>query len=230
MLLRKPIFWISACLLFVGGMFYSAKVFPKAFTILNVELKMNRDNAFSKAKSLSESNQWGPENYNQAATFYHDSQTQNFVELDVGGSEKVSNLMKDGLYHFYTWKVRHYKELETNETIITFTPSGDFYGFKEILSETDEGAALIQTDARQNAETFLQNNTSINISNYREIEASEEVVPSGRIDHTFVYERLDAEIGNGSFRLKLMVSGDKVSEINLKGSSLRSRNGTQITR
>ena len=158
MLLRKPIFWISACLLFVGGMFYSAKVFPKAFTILNVELKMNRDNAFSKAKSLSESNQWGPENYNQAATFYHDSQTQNFVELDVGGSEKVSNLMKDGLYHFYTWKVRHYKELETNETIITFTPSGDFYGFKEILSETDEGAALIQTDARQNAETFLQNN------------------------------------------------------------------------
>jgi len=118
MLLRKPIFWISACLLFVGGMFYSAKVFPKAFTILNVELKMNRDNAFSKAKLLSESNQWGPENYNQAATFYHDSQTQNFVELDVGGSEKVSNLMKDGLYHFYTWKVRHYKELETNETII----------------------------------------------------------------------------------------------------------------
>ena len=104
-------------------------------------------------------------------------------------------LMKDGLYHFYTWKVRHYKELETNETIITFTPSGDFYGFKEILSETDEGAALIQSDARQNAETFLQNNTSINISNYREIEASEEVIPSGRIDHTFVYERLDAEIG-----------------------------------
>ena len=125
MLLRKPIFWISACLLFVGGMFYSAKVFPKAFTILNVELKMNRDNAFSKAKSLSESNKWGPENYNQAATFYHDSQTQNFVELDVGGSEKVSNLMKDGLYHFYTWKVRHYKELEANETIITFTPSGN---------------------------------------------------------------------------------------------------------
>ena len=138
MLLRKPIFWISACLLFVGGMIYSAKVFPKAFTILNVELKMNRDNAFSKAKLLSESNQWGPENYNQAATFYHDSQTQNFVELDVGGSEKVSNLMKDGLYHFYTWKVRHYKELEANETIITFTPSGDFYGFKEILYDMIE--------------------------------------------------------------------------------------------
>ena len=50
MLLRKPIFWISACLLFVGGMFYSAKVFPKAFTILNVELKMNSDNAFIRAK------------------------------------------------------------------------------------------------------------------------------------------------------------------------------------
>ena len=213
MLMRKPIFWISTCLLFIGGLYYSVKVFPKAFAILNIELKMDRESAFSKAESLSEANNWGPKNYNQAATFYHDSRTQNFVELDAGGSDKVVMLMKDHLYHFYTWKVRHYKELEPNETIISFTPSGEFYGFKEILSENEKGASLSQNDAREIAENFVQMNTSIALSNYKEIEASEEVLPSERIDHTFVYERLDAAIGDGSFRLKIMVSGEKVSEI-----------------
>ena len=213
MLMRKPIFWISTCLLFIGGLYYSVKVFPKAFAILNIELKMDRESAFSKAESLSEANNWGPKNYNQAATFYHDSRTQNFVELDAGGSDKVVMLMKDHLYHFYTWKVRHYKELEPNETIISFTPSGEFYGFKEILSENEKGASLSQNDAREIAENFVQMNTSIALSNYKEIEASEEVLPSERIDHTFVYERLDATIGDGSFRLKTMVSGEKVSEI-----------------
>ena len=213
MVMRKPIFWISASLLFFGGLYYSAKVFPKAFSILNIELKMNRENAFSQAALLSEENNWGPDKYNQAATFYHDSRTQNFVELDAGGSDKVSSLMNEGLYHFYTWKVRHYKEKEPNEAIITFTPSGNFYGFKEILSETEEGTALLQSEARKIAENFVQVNTSIDLSNYKEIEASEEVMPSERIDHTFVYERSDTEIGDGSFRLKLMVSGENVSEL-----------------
>jgi len=213
MLMRKPIFWIFASLLFVAGLYYSAKVFPKAFAILNVELKMDRESAFSKAESLSNTNNWGPKDYNQAATFYHDSPTQNFVELDAGGSDKVVMLMKDDLYHFYTWKVRHYKELDPNEAIITFTPSGKFYGFKEILSESQKGASLSQDNARKIAENFVQMNTSIELSSYKEIEASEEVMPSARVDHTFVYERSDAAIGDGSFRLKTMVSGDKVSEI-----------------
>ena len=141
MLMRKPIFWISVSLLFIGGLYYSVKVFPKAFAILNVELKMDREAAFNKAESLSDTNGWGPKSYDQAATFYHDSRTQNFVELDAGGSDKVIKLIQDDLYHFYTWKVRHYKELQANETIITFTPSGEFYGFKEILSESEKGAS-----------------------------------------------------------------------------------------
>jgi len=42
MIFRKPVFWITATLLFIGGLFYSVQVFPKAFAILNVDLKMDR--------------------------------------------------------------------------------------------------------------------------------------------------------------------------------------------
>jgi len=213
MIFRKPVFWITATLLFIGGLFYSVQVFPKAFAILNVDLKMDREAAFSQSSTLAENNNWGPDNYNQVASFSHDTRTQNFVELDAGGVEKVSSLMQDGLYHFYTWTVRHYREHEPNETRISFTPAGDFYGFKETLSETEKGAALGAGEAKVIAENFVQNETSIQLSEFEAIETSEEVMPSERIDHTFVYQRTKEQIGDGFFRLKLMVSGDKVTEL-----------------
>ena len=213
MIFRKPVFWIAAVLLFIGGLFYSVQVFPKAFAILNVDLKMDREAAFSQASALAEKNNWGPDNYNQVASFSHDTRTQNFVELGAGGVEKVSSLMQDGLYHFYAWTVRHYREHEPNETRITFTPAGDFYGFKETLAETEKGAALGAGEARVIAENFVQNETSIQLSEFESIETSEEVMPSERIDHTFVYERKEEQIGDGFFRLRLVVSGDKVTEL-----------------
>ena len=166
--------------------FYSVQVFPKAFAILNVDLKMDREAAFSQSSALVKKNNWGPDNYNQVASFSHDTRTQNFVELDAGGVEKVSLLMQDGLYHFYTWTVRHYREHEPNETRISFTPAGDFYGFKETLAETEKGATLGAGEARVIAEYFVQNETSIQLSEFEAIETSEEVLPSARIAHTFL--------------------------------------------
>jgi len=87
MIFRKPVFWITATLLFIGGLFYSVQVFPKAFAILNVDLKMDREAAFSQSSTLAEKNNWGPDNYNQVTSFSHDTRTQNFVELDAGGVE-----------------------------------------------------------------------------------------------------------------------------------------------
>ena len=54
MIFRKPVFWITASILFIGGLFYSAQVFPKAFAILNVDLKMDRESAFSQSNTLAE--------------------------------------------------------------------------------------------------------------------------------------------------------------------------------
>ena len=213
MIFRKPVFWIAAVLLFIGGLFYSVQVFPKAFAILNIDLKMDRKAAFTQSNTLAKNNNWGPDNYNQVASFSHDTRTQNFVELDAGGVEKVSSLMQNGIYHFYTWTVRHYREHEPNETRIAFTPAGDFYGFKETLAETEKGATLGAGEARVIAENFVKNKTSIHISEFEAIETSEEVMPSGRIDHTLVYQRTKEQIGDGFFRLRLVVSGDKVTEL-----------------
>ena len=83
MIFRKPVFWITATLLFIGGLFYSVQVFPKAFAILNVDLKMDREAAFSQSSALVEKNNWGPDNYNQVASFSHDTRTQNLSLIHI---------------------------------------------------------------------------------------------------------------------------------------------------
>ena len=61
-------------------------------------------------------------------------------------------MLRDGLYAAYTWRVRQFKEGETNETTISFTPDGRPYGFVERLKEDAPGPALDAGAARRIAE------------------------------------------------------------------------------
>ena len=51
-------------------------------------------------------------------------------------------MLRDGLYSAYTWRVRHFREGDPNETTVRFTPDGKPYGFVERLKEDAPGAAL----------------------------------------------------------------------------------------
>src|SRR6185295_8376821 len=53
----------------------------------------------------------------------------------------------------------------------------------------------------------------IDFTPYQLAESSKEVRPGGRTDHTFVYERQDARLGEGRYRLRLVVGGDKLTEL-----------------
>ena len=61
-----------------------SNLFKTAFPILNIDLKMSRQDAFDKSINLSAAMDIGPSEYNQAATFGTDYSTQTFIELDNG--------------------------------------------------------------------------------------------------------------------------------------------------
>ncbi|MEK6572357.1 MAG: type II CAAX endopeptidase family protein, partial [Bacteroidota bacterium] len=63
------------------------------------------------------------------------------------------------------------------------------------------------------AERAPLNEWGVDLSQYRLVEKSQEVRPSGRIDHTIVYERPNVQIGEGKYRLRLVVGGDKLTEL-----------------
>lgn len=209
---RKPIFWVAFTLISIASITFSLKYFPQAFPLVSLDLKMNRETALQSAKNLVRDYNWGPEEFKQAATFQVNGRVQNFVELEAGGVEAFRKMLKDGLYFPYTWRIRHFKEGEVNETLIRFTPSGELYGFKEKLAEDEPGASLTPDSAHTIAETTAKREWHIDLTEYELVEKSQEVRPGGRIDHTFVYERSDVQIGEGRYRLRLVVGGDKLTE------------------
>ena len=139
---RKPLFWIAFAALSAGSTFFAVRFFSRAFPIVALDLQMDRETALGKAKELEARFHFGPDGFDQAASFAGDQSVQNFVELEAGGTEAFKKMTDEGLYHAYKWTVRHFKPGETRETRIRFTPRGDPYGFAVKLPENEPGAAL----------------------------------------------------------------------------------------
>lgn len=205
--------WLGATLLSLFCYAFAFHFFPKAFPIIHLDITMDREQAVKKANTIAQAHHYGPEGHQNAVVFHTDSTVQTFIELEAGGKNAFVNMMENKLYMPYTWNVRHFKEFEKNETTIKFTPDGKPYGFIETISENDPGAQLTEKAARIIAENEAQEHWNIDFTPYTLVESSQKVQPSNRIDHTFVYERTNETIGEGFYRLKILVSGDKVTEI-----------------
>lgn len=214
-LFRNPLVWIILVSISISGLLFTYIYFPKAFPIIQVDITMDRASALEKARTLAQHNAWGPEQYQQAASFDNDDQAQNYIELEGGGKEELKRILQEKYLSLYTWTVRHFKEGETNETLIYFTPEGNPYGFKETIAENSPGAALTAQQARITAETEATKQWHIDFSDYAFVESSQEQRPQGRIDHTFVYERIDKKVGEATYRLHIVISGDKLTELTL---------------
>lgn len=206
---RKPVFWIAFAVLSLLCAAFSFRYFSRAFPIVTLDLRMDRAAALDHARQLASEHGWRPEGFAQAASFDLDSEVRSFAELEGGSEDAYTKLLAEGLYSPYTWRVRHFREGETSETSIRFTPSGEPYGFTEKLPEDEPGAALDADAARAIAERAAGADWGIEFGEFEPVETSQEERPGGRIDHTFVYERPDRRLGEGRYRLRLTVSGDR---------------------
>jgi len=212
-LFRSAFFWISATIISACFIFFAVKYFSQAFPIVHIDLTMNKSQALQQAAQLAQKHQLGPSDYQQAASFFTDTSVKTFVELEGGGKEAFVDMMAQHLYKPYTWQVRHFKEFEKNEATTRFTPDGQPYGFIETISEDTPGTNVSVKRAQSIAEHDATQNWHVNLDNYTLIETSKKVLPSNREDHTFVYERPDKKIGEGRYRLRLTISGDKLTEL-----------------
>ncbi|MBN1480848.1 CPBP family intramembrane metalloprotease [candidate division KSB1 bacterium] len=207
---RKPVFWIIFVLLSAIATVFTFHFFPRAFPLVNLTISMNRQQALAEAEDLAKQHDWGPTDFQQAASFSLDAEVQHFVELEAGGVEQFSALLDGKLYSPYKWIVRHFRENEKIETIIRFTPDGHFYGFREQLPENVPGTSLSVDSALTIAEAGAAL-WGIDLSPYTLVEKSQEKRIGGRTDFSFIYERNDAKLGDAPYRLEFEVSGDKLT-------------------
>lgn len=212
-MINKPYFWFIFTILFIGCVYFSIVFFPSAYPLVNLNLQMNRQAALKRAQELAQQNQWGPAGSRQTASFGVDKMVQYYVELEVGGANAFKKMLMEKHYEPYTWRVRHFKEGVTNETMIYFTPEGHFYGFHEKIPEEEVGDAYTSEFALKLAFDSVQNHFHIDLTSFKLIEKSQEIRPKGRIDHIFTFERTDLKIGDGLYRLRIQVSGNRITEL-----------------
>ena len=68
-------------------------------------------------------------------------------------------------------------------------------------------------DARRLAEEKAIAAWLVDLTPFTLVEQSREERPSGRVDHTFTYERSAPTLNEGRYRLRLVVSGDRLTEV-----------------
>jgi hypothetical protein len=161
---KRPAFWILLSVVSLAAAAAAIYYFPRAFSIVALDIKMNREQALRDARAIAYRDQLGPADFREAASFALDDATQTFVELEGGGKEAFTQMLRDRLYLAYTWKVRHFKEGNAHETLIQFAPDGQPYGFVEKLSQDAAGPALAAPAARQRAETDAKAGWAIDLS------------------------------------------------------------------
>ena len=209
---HRPITWIALLVLSLFSVWVAQRYFSEAFPLVALDLQMDRERALEQSAQRVDIHGWGPGQYKQAASFELDGQTQHFVELEGGGNAAFVDMLAGDLYAPYQWKVRHFQQGSAHEVTLSFKPDGAWYGFDERLPEDEPGAAVAAEAARQIA---VEAATSLGIAwdAYRPISASEEIRLSERVDHTFIFERPDSNLGEGRYRLRLVVSGDRLTAL-----------------
>ena len=212
-IVNRPAFWILLTLVSLGAVGVGVRYFPQAFPIVALDITMNRDQALADARAIMTGDHRGPADYRQAASFAGDEEAQTFVELEGGGKEVFTSMLRERLYAAYTWRVRQFKEGETNETTIRFTPDGRAYGFVERLKEDTPGPTLDAGAAQAIAEREARARWGVDFSLFSAVEQGQERRLGGRVDHTFTYERRAPTLNEGRYRLRLVVSGDRLTEV-----------------
>jgi len=208
----KKSFWLIFVILVIFGAVFVVKNFPQMMSFVNIEITMDRKQALLQSKNLAEKFDLGLLEYEQVAIFDTDSYTQIYVELEGGGKDVFNEIITENYYKPYKWKVRHFAENKVKEVFFWFTPEGEFYGFQEKLSETEERNNISTEDALIIAENFAVSNFKTDFTEYDLIETKKSEEKSGRVDHTFVYQQNNRQIKEAFYRLQITVSGNKISE------------------
>jgi len=211
---RRPAFWVALALLGVAGTLTAVRLFPVAFPLLAVDIRMDRDSALEQGRVLADRFGWAPAGARQAASFGHlNPAFQTYMELEGGGLEELNRLVLDGVVGLYAWRVRHFAEGVVEEAEVRFTPAGTPLGFSLRLSEDAPGESLAEAPARELAMARAARDWAVDPAAWEILESSQEQRPGGRIDHTFVYQRSGLALGEATLRLRLRVAGGVLAEV-----------------
>ncbi len=208
---RSSLFWIAALVLTFAAAVYSYTHYTRAFPILNQKITMDRSGATRAALDLAGKFKWSPtRNADAVARLTQNSDLMDYIELEAGGKANLGTLVASGEIKPTRWDVRLYREKDAAETLVEFSPQGQFLGFSEKLPDAQAGRNLTADQARALA-VGGASAMGLGLDGFKLASSTDNRVSSGRIDHTFTYERPNPHLGAGREQCVLVVRGDRFS-------------------
>lgn len=184
------------------------KYFPRAFPEASITFRVGRGDSQPIATQFLQARGFNLNGYDHAARFYYDDDAKLYLERTQGLDGM--NTLARGPIHLWRWEHRWFRPEQKEEFRADVTPLGDLAAFDHELPETAPGADLDQPAARRIAEDFLTGVMKRDPNDLEFVEALTNKRPA-RTDHDFTWKQKSVNLGDGSLRLEVSVSGDQVS-------------------
>jgi hypothetical protein len=204
---RKPS--VLLLLLAVAAASLAAWLFPRAFPIVALNDRIDRDAALQRADSFIAHNGLAPDSAQRVIQFTSDDSLRTFVELAGGGKDTLDALIAERDVVLYSWAVRAFVPGDAEEVTVRLAPDGRIRGVRRLLPDSLVRPSLDEPEARRMADSVLGAWLGESPGRWQAVTTSYVTrAPSGRIDRTFTYERADRRIANAPLRLDVVIAGD----------------------
>jgi membrane protease YdiL (CAAX protease family) len=186
----------------------SQRYFRQTFPEASLDLRVNRGDSESIARNFLLNRGVHLDGYRHTGVFSYDDYTKLYLERSFG-LERLNRLTA-GPIHLWRWSNRWFRPQQEEEFGIDVTPTGEVVGFRHVIPEDQPGKNLDTAAARVFAEAFLTQTMQRNLSDLELIESQDSKRPA-RTDHVFIWKQKSVNLGEGSFRSSVSISGDQVS-------------------
>ena len=186
----------------------AVKYFSRAFPEASITFRVNREESLPIARQFLKARGFDLTGYEHAAIFSYSDETKLYLERTQGLA--TMNSLARGPVHLWRWQHRWFRPEQKEEFRAEVTPLGEVVGFDRELPETAPGATLDQPAARALAEAFLTGVMQRDLGDLEFVEAVSNRRPA-RTDHTFTWKQNSVNLGDGSLRVQVEVSGDQVT-------------------
>ena len=204
--------WMVAGVSIVAGIALMIGFRVDRFGSRTLKLEVTRSQAISVGEAFCNELGLDVSEYRRSVQFRSGVGSSHYTHLiRNAGVARADSMMVENTAPWY-WHVRWFKPMEKEEIRIRVDAAGHIAGINHIIPETRAGPELATDNARAKAEAFVEQRFSRSVTDtaqYKLLEARSEK-EKDRMDHHFVWERIDRKIEDGEFRLSVRVQGDEV--------------------
>jgi membrane protease YdiL (CAAX protease family) len=185
-----------------------------------LKLSIHEQSAVTRADAVMKDHGLDPRAYRRAAELVNkmDPTINEYLQRRI--PVKEINRIYDEEVPGVLWRVRYFKNSQSEEFAVVLRPDGALQGFWHKLAEKDKGASLDKDAATRIAESFLRGQKKIDLDKWTLVEDESKKQPN-RIDHDLTWQSktpLDAKSSAASSansadhayeRMELRILGDE---------------------